>query len=309
MPASKQKISSLIKSSASELGFAACGIAQAEHLHDESEYLRNWLQKGYHAGMAYMNRNVDKRLNPALLNEWARSVIVVLFNYYPGNNSKMQSSYKISKYAYGKDYHEVMKAKLRQLVDIIEDEIGEITARVLVDSAPVFERAWARKSGLGWTGKNACLISKEMGSFFFIGTIITNLELAYDQASASSSCGNCTKCMDACPNGAIVEPGVVDSRKCISYLSIEHKGAFNKDQQGKLHSWIFGCDICQDVCPWNRFARPHAEAAFLPSPGLLQMKDSDWEQLTKDKFDELFKDTAVERTGYTALQRNIEHRE
>jgi len=307
MPASQQKISTLIKTSAKELGFSACGIAGAEHLQDESGFFKSWLEKGYHAGMAYMNRNVDKRLNPALLNEWAHSVIVVMFNYYPGKESVLNSSYKISKYAYGKDYHDVMKDKLRQLVDIIEDEIGEITARVLVDSAPVLERAWAKRSGLGWIGKNACLINKEMGSFFFLGTIITNLELAYDKPSELSFCGNCTKCMEACPNGAIVEPGIVDARKCISYLSIEHKEEFSSEQEGMLHSCIFGCDICQDICPWNRFAKPHTEPAFLPSPALQQMKDEDWENLNKDKFDELFKGTAVERTGHDCLRRNIEH--
>ncbi|MEN8226056.1 MAG: tRNA epoxyqueuosine(34) reductase QueG [Bacteroidota bacterium] len=306
MSSSKEKFSKYIKDAALDLGFSACGIARAEHLTEEGEHLKSWLQQGHHAGMGYMNRNVDKRLNPALLNEWTQSVIVVLFNYYPEQKLNPEGKYKFSKYAYGKDYHEVMKKKLIRLIDMIEDEIGEITARAFVDSAPVLERAWARKSGLGWIGKNACMINKQSGSFFFIGSIITDLELSYDEPTANDFCGNCTKCIDACPNQAILSPGVIDAGKCISYLSIEHKGDFEAKDKGKLHSWIFGCDICQDVCPWNRFAKPHNEPAFLPSKKFLNMKDEDWESLEESTFDELFKDTAVERTGFTALRRNID---
>jgi len=306
MSSSKEKISHYIKGTAKELGFTACGISKAEHLGDESPHFKAWLEQGYHAGMSYMNRNVEKRLNPVLLNEWARSVIVVLYNYFPGNGHPENGNYKISKYAYGKDYHNVIKDKLRKVVDAIEDEIGEITARVFVDSAPVLERAWAKRSGLGWVGKNACLINKQMGSFFFIATIITDLDLEYDEAETNTFCGNCTKCMDACPNGAIISPGTVDSSKCISYLSIEHKGEFDMQEGVGLHSWIFGCDICQDVCPWNKFARAHAEPSFLPSKKLMSMTDADWNKLDEETFNELFRGTAVERTGYAAIKRNIE---
>ena len=303
----QDKISNLIKLSAKELGFAACGIAQAEHLEEDSGKFRDWLDHGYHASMAYMKRNIEKRLNPGLLNEWAQSVIVVLYNYYPDEEIIPDSTYKFSKYAFGKDYHVVMKDKLRLLVDAIEDEIGEITARVFVDSAPVLERAWARKTGLGWVGKNSCLINKKTGSFFFIGTIITNLKLTYDQVKIEDHCGSCTRCIDACPNHAIIAPGTIDAGRCISYLTIEHKGDLPEEHKDNLHSWVFGCDICQDVCPWNRFAKPHSEPAFLPQPKFLHMQNKDWESLDEDTFNELFKGTAVERTGYASLRRNIEH--
>lgn len=307
MSESQDKISKLIKVSAKKHGFAASGIAQVEHLEEESSRFRDWLSHGYQASMAYMNRNIEKRLNPALLNEWAQSIIVVLFNYYPDKEKNPTGTYKFSKYAFGKDYHVVIKDKLRLLVDDIEEEIGEITARVFVDSAPVMERAWARRAGLGWVGKNSCLISKEIGSFFFIGTIITNLKLTYDQPEKEDHCGNCTRCIEACPNHAIISPGTIDAGKCISYLTIEHKGDLPEEHKDKLNSWVFGCDICQDVCPWNRFAKPHSEPDFLPRPMFLNMKDEDWESMDEDTFNELFKGTAVERTGFAALRRNIEH--
>ncbi|RLD37329.1 MAG: tRNA epoxyqueuosine(34) reductase QueG [Bacteroidetes bacterium] len=306
MPTSKNRISRLIKDTAYELGFEACGITKAGPLVKESEVFRSWLKDGCHGSMAYMNRNVDKRLNPMLLNEWANSLIMVMYNYFPADQSLSEGNYKISKYAYGKDYHEVIKHKLKEIVDAIEDEMGEILARVFVDSAPVMEKAWAQKCGLGWMGKNSCLINKKKGSFHFIGTIVTNLELNYDEEEATDHCGNCTKCMDACPNGAITSAGVIDARKCISYLSIEHKGKFKPEDAGKLHGWIFGCDICQDVCPWNRFAKAHQEPEFMPSQQLLGMSDQDWEVLDEATFKALFKGTAVERTGFDALRRNIE---
>ncbi len=305
MPTSKNRISRLFKETAYDLGFEACGIAKAGPLMEESEMFRSWLKDGFHGSMTYMNRNVDKRLNPMMLNEWANSLIMVMYNYFPADQSLSEGNYKISKYAYGKDYHEVIKHKLKEIVDAIEDEMGEILARVFVDSAPVMEKVWAQKCGMGWMGKNSCLINKKKGSFHFIGTIITNLELNYDEEEATDHCGNCTKCIDACPNGAIISPGVIDARKCISYLSIEHKGEFMPGDDKKLHGWIFGCDICQDVCPWNRFAKPHQEPEFMPSQQLHGMKDQDWEVLDEATFKALFKGTAVERTGVGGLQRNI----
>lgn len=302
----KDKISKLIKDSAKEYGFDACGIAPAGHLGAESSILKDWLSKGYHATMSYMNRNVEKRLNPFLLNDWARSVIIVLYNYFPAETQNPGTQYSFAKYAYGKDYHDVIKEKLRQIIFRVEEEIGEISARVFVDSAPVLEKAWAKKCGLGWIGKNGCLINRDKGSFFFIGAIITGLELSYDEPEMKDYCGNCKRCMDACPNQAIISPGIIDARKCISYLSIEHKGELPDENENSLHGWVFGCDICQDVCPWNRFSLPHNEAAFKPKKAFLDMDNLGWERMNKDTFTELFKDTAVERTGYERLKRNIE---
>ncbi|MEE4257354.1 MAG: tRNA epoxyqueuosine(34) reductase QueG, partial [Bacteroidales bacterium] len=297
MPDSKNKISKLIKDTAHRIGFDACGIVTTGRLEAESRYFREWLQQGYHAGMSYMNRNVDKRLDPSLLNEWARSLIIMTHNYYPADNSLSEGKYKIARYAYGMDYHDILKDKLGLVVDAIEDEIGAITARVFVDSAPVMEKAWASKAGLGWIGKNSCLIKREKGSFFFLSAIITDLELSYDEASVKDHCGNCTKCMDACPNGAIVAPGVIDSNKCISYLTIEHKGNFDPENRSMLHGWIFGCDICQEVCPFNRFSSPHDEPSFLARRELLEMTEADWKKLSEKQFLALFSGTAVERTG------------
>jgi epoxyqueuosine reductase len=301
----KEKISELIFHHAEELGFGSYGIAPAGFLDKESLMLKNWLDKGYHASMGYMKRNIEKRLNPVLLTGWARSVIMLTYNYSPKEERDSNSRYQISKYAYGKDYHDVIKNKLRQIVDAIEEEIGEISARVFVDSAPILEKAWAEKCGLGWMGKNGCLINKEKGSFFFLGTVITNLDLVYNDNEVKDRCGNCTSCIDACPNKAIIAPSIIDAGKCISYLSIEHKGEFKEED--RLHGWIFGCDICQDVCPWNRFSTPNTEPAFQPKEAFLSMADEDWEQLDKENFNELFKGTAVERTGYDGLMRNIIH--
>jgi epoxyqueuosine reductase len=308
MPEPKDRISRFIKDKAQRLGFEACGIAEAKQLDRESRIFREWLLNEHHAGMGYMTRNVEKRMDPSLLNEWARSVIILTYNYYPENSSLSRGKYKISKYAYGRDYHDVIRKKLRQVVDAIEDEMGSILARVFVDSAPVMEKAWAVKCGLGWIGKNTCLISKKQGSYFFLGSIITNLELHYDQAETKNYCGNCTRCLDACPNDAIISPGFVDANKCISYLSIEHKGDFPNADIDQLHGWIFGCDICQDVCPYNKFSIPHNEPDFQPVAGLLNMTEEDWQKLDQRRFNELFTGTAVERTGYAALRRNIEHR-
>lgn len=306
MHPSKETTARIIKDAAIKLGFEACGIAEAKELTDEKPRFMKWLDSGYHATMAYMNRNIEKRLDPQKLNDWARSVIVCLYNYFPGNDISFKSSCKISKYAYGKDYHGVIKAKLRQLILDIEQQSGPVRARVFVDSAPVLERAWAQRAGLGWTGKNACLIHKKKGSFLFIGCIITDLEAEYDKPSAANYCGSCTRCMEACPTKAIVKPGLVDARRCISYLSIEHKGELPHDANTGLHGWIFGCDICQDVCPWNRFASPHKEPAFLPKDELLALTDEDWRKMNEETFEKLFKDTPLERTGLASLKRNLQ---
>jgi epoxyqueuosine reductase len=306
MGQNRRQISDFVKSSAIELGFAACGIARAGLLEKESVWLKKWLSEGKHAGMEYMNRNVEKRLNPRALESWSKSVIVCLYNYFPGESYTLSSQYKISKYAYGQDYHRVLKDKLHLLKKRIEKLEPSMQARVFVDSAPVMERAWAVHAGLGWTGKNSCLINKKGGSFYFIGVIITDLDLDYDQSQDMNLCGTCTRCIEACPNQAIISPGLVDSRKCISYLTIEHKGEFT-DKKTQLHGWIFGCDICQDVCPWNRFAKPHQENAFIPKLKMVNMTDEMWEQLSEREFIELFKGTAVERTGYKALKRNLQN--
>jgi epoxyqueuosine reductase len=305
MPSPQEKISRQIKDKASHLGFDACGIVKATRLERESAYLRDWLKKGYQAGMGYMNRNIDKRTDPRLLNDWARSLIIFTHNYYPEDSSLSEGKYKFARYAYGRDYHFVLKGKLQKIVDVIEDEIGSITARIFVDSAPVLEKAWASRAGLGWIGKNACLINRKNGSYFFIGSILTDLELIYDEVNEQDHCGNCSRCIDACPNNAIIAPGVIDSNKCISYLTIEHKGEFDPQQATQLHGWIFGCDICQEVCPFNRFSIPHNEPRFLPEKELLEMNDSDWENLQEEKFRDLFNGSPVERTGFEGLKRNI----
>lgn len=302
----KGKISRIIKESANELGFQSCGITKAGPLLSEAEIFRQWLSNGHHAGMKYLNRNIKKRLDPTRLNEWARSVIMVAYNYFPGENAGPSSSFRFSKYAFGKDYHEVIKNKLKRLVDAVEEEAGEVNARVFVDSAPVMEKAWAVKCGLGWIGKNGCLINRKTGSFFFLGTIIIDMELEYDEPETANYCGHCTRCMEACPNQAIIAPGILKADRCISYLTVEHHGPLPDNPDIKLHSWIFGCDICQDVCPWNRFAKPHSEPEFMPGRKFLSMTDDDWLNLGEETFGELFEGTAVERTGYNALRRNIE---
>lgn len=302
----KHSITSTIKATAEKLGFSGCGIAPAGPLEKEGALFRQWVEDEHHAGMEYMARNVEKRLNPKLLEPWTRSVIVCLYNYYPGDEYKFSSNYKISKYAYGKDYHQIVKDKLHLLKQEIQKIHAEMKSRVFTDSAPVMERAWAVRAGLGWTGKNACLINKGSGSYFFIGIILTDLELVYDKPYEGDHCGSCTRCIDICPGKAIIAPGVVNAGKCISYLTIEHKGDFADNKQTQFHEWIFGCDACQDICPWNRYATAHNEPAFRPAPKLLAMTDMDWNKLDSSTFNELFRGTAVERTGYDAIQRNIE---
>ena len=300
---SKEQLSALIKSHADRLGFLSCGISRVQFLEEEAKHLENWLGKNYNGKMAYMANHFDKRLNPALLVDDAKSVISVLVNYFPEKDLFENKEIKISKYAYGKDYHQVIRAKLNELIEIINEEVGEVNARCFTDSAPVLDKTWAEKSGLGWIGKNANLISTQKGSFFFIGEIIIDLELDYD-LPATDHCGTCTKCIEACPTEAIIEPQLIDGSKCISYLTIELKDEIiPKEFTDKLNGWAFGCDVCQDVCPWNRFSKPHAQNEFLPHPDL---STSDLTMITKESFNELFRKSAIKRTKFEGLKRNIE---
>ncbi|HBL75775.1 MAG: tRNA epoxyqueuosine(34) reductase QueG [Bacteroidetes bacterium GWF2_42_66] len=300
------KISGRIKQKAVELGFLACGISRADFLPDEKSRLEEWLVERRHGEMAYMERNFDKRLDPRLLVENARSVVSVLLNYFPEKMQKDTTAPVLSKYAYGKDYHFVMKDKLHVLLKFIQDEIAPCGGRVFVDSAPVLDRAWAAKAGLGWIGKNTNLISVEHGSFFFIGELIIDLQLDPDEKVVRNHCGNCTRCIDACPTGAIIEPFVLDARKCISYQTIEKKGDLDESLKGKFEHRVFGCDICQDVCPWNLKSVFHKEPGFETNSRLLQLTKEEWQQMDNQLFDELFKDSAVQRTGFAGLKRNLE---
>ncbi len=302
----QQQLSDYIKQEAALLGFAACGIAPAAELLYEGVHLNNWLQKGYHAGMDYMRKHAELRINPELLVENAKSVIVFLYNYFPSNRIDENSPYLISTYAYGRDYHEVIREKLNILIAKLKDKIPEISIRGFVDSAPVLERAWATRAGLGWIGKNSMLISKRNGSYFFISELITSLELEYDQPMGGNYCGDCSRCMDACPTAAITDLRVVDANKCISYLTIENKGAIPESFKGKYEKWIFGCDICQQVCPWNRYSSPHNEPAFEPPPSLIELGRKEWEQLDNDQYNGLFRKSAVKRAKFAGLKRNID---
>lgn len=292
-----------IKAEAERLGFMSCGISKAEFLEEEAPRLEQWLEEGRHGQMKYMENNFDKRLDPTNLVEGSKSVISLLLNYYPQEKQRADS-YKISKYAYGTDYHFVIKDKLRSLMQFIQEEIGEVGGRAFVDSAPVLDKAWAARGGLGWIGKNSNLLSKQAGSFFFIAELIVDLDLDYDTA-VTDHCGTCTACIDACPTQAIVDPYKVDGSKCISYFTIELKEELPNDMKGKFDDWMFGCDICQDVCPWNRFSKPHEEPLFDPHPELLDMSRKDWEEITEDVFRKVFKKSAVKRTKFNGLKRNI----
>lgn len=295
----------IIKQKAAELGFDFCGIAKAEFLEEEAPRLEQWLNRQMHGRMSYMENHFDKRLDPRLLVPGAKSVVSLLYNYYPAKQILHQDDdLKISKYAYGTDYHFVIKDKLKALLQAIRDKIGEIDGRVFVDSAPVMDKAWAVRSGTGWLGKHTNVINKKAGSFFFIAELIIDLELEPD-APVKDYCGTCTRCIDACPTEAIVEPYVLDASRCISYLTIELKDKIPDEFAGKTENWIFGCDICQDVCPWNRFAKPHSEPAFEPHPQLEHMKKSDWLELTEELFREIFKKSAVKRAKFAGLRRNI----
>jgi len=294
----------LIKAEAKRLGFLSCGISQANFLEEEAPRLEKWLNKNMNGEMGYMANYFDKRLDPRLLVDDAKSVISVLLNYYP-NEQQETESYKLSKYAYGHDYHHVIKSKLKLLQQFITQEIGEVNGRAFVDSAPVLDKAWAAKSGLGWIGKHSNLLTQQQGSFYFIAELIVDLELEYDHP-VTDHCGTCTACLDACPTQAIVEPYVVDGSKCISYLTIELKNEIPSEFQGKMDDWMFGCDVCQDVCPWNRFSKPHNEPLFNPHPELLSMTKKDWEEITEDVFKKVFQKSAVKRTKFSGLKRNIE---
>lgn len=302
---SKERNTKLIKDKSKELGFFFCGISKADFLTEEAPRLEEWLKKGNHGKMEYMENHFDKRLDPRLLVDNAKSVVSLLLNYYTSEKQTDPEAPKISKYAYGEDYHFVIKDKLKELFEFIQEEIGEVGGRVFVDSAPVMDKVWAKKSGLGWIGKNSNLIHPKSGSFFFIAELILDLELIPD-GPVKDYCGTCTRCIDACPTDAIVKPYVVDGSKCISYLTIELKDHILPSEfKGKMDNWMFGCDICQDVCPWNRFSKPHSESRFNPHDQLLKMSKADWDDISEELFRELFKNSAVKRTKLVGLKRNI----
>lgn len=302
----RKERSIFIKAKARENGFDFCGISKAVFLEEEAPRLENWLNRNHNGAMAYMSNHFDKRLDPRKLVEGAKSVISVLLNYYPEERlPEGADDLKISKYAYGKDYHFVLKDKLGALLTSIQEEMGDVQARIFVDSAPVMDKVWAAKSGLGWVGKHSNLLNRDMGSFFFIGEIICDLDLEYDGA-IQDYCGTCTRCMDACPTDAITEPYVVDGSKCISYYTIELKDAIPQEAQGKFENWIFGCDICQDVCPWNRFSKPNTTPEFSLQSGLKDFSNNDWNEITEEVFREVFRKSPLKRTKYEGLKRNIE---
>ena len=302
---STRKNTELIKKLASESGFDYCGIARARPLDEDARRLEEWLKMGFQGSMSYMEKYFDLRVNPDKLLPGARSVITLLLSYYPAQNLS-PSPVRISKYAYGRDYHEVIKPKLNKMLEVIRQNIGEVHGRGFVDSAPVLERSWAVNSGLGWVGKNGNLINKQMGSFLFISTLIVDIELAYDDPFAKDFCGSCRKCVDACPTEAILDNKVVDGSKCISYMTIELKEALiPQSMAGKFENWIFGCDICQDICPWNRFSRPNQEAQFTPLPEIMNLSLIDWEEMTEEGFKKLFKESALKRAKYSGLKRNL----
>ncbi|WP_055443772.1 tRNA epoxyqueuosine(34) reductase QueG [Lacinutrix himadriensis] len=299
----KAKYTKTIKDEAKRLGFLSCGISQAVFLETEAPRLENWLSKNMHGEMRYMENHFDKRLDPTKLVDDSKSVISLLLNYYPSEIQNSES-YKLSKYAYGTDYHFIIKDKLKQLLEYIQQEIGEVSGRAFVDSAPVLDKAWAAKSGLGWIGKHSNLLTQQTGSFYFIAELIVDLDLEYDSIT-TDHCGTCTACIDACPTQAITEPYVVDGSKCISYFTIELKEQLPNSMKGAFDDWMFGCDVCQDVCPWNKFSKPHKEPLFNPHPELLAMTKKDWEEITQETFSKVFQKSAVKRTKFSGLMRNI----
>ena len=293
-----------VKSTAARLGFSFTGISKAEFLKEEAPRLEEWLKRGYAGKMGYLENYFDKRLDPTLLVPGAKSVVSLMYNYYPKKDLAESNKLKIAKYAYGEDYHRVIKDLLRDFIEILREKIGDIEGRAFVDSAPVLERAWAARGGLGWVGKNSLLLNRQGGSFFFLSELILDIDLVAD-GPMKDYCGTCTACMDACPTEAIPEPYVVDGSKCISYFTIELKEDIPSSVNGKFENWIFGCDICQDVCPWNRFSKPHAQSRFEVPPEIGKMTLGDWKDLTEEVFGRLFKNSAVKRTRYSGLKRNI----
>jgi epoxyqueuosine reductase len=305
MQQNQSAYSKLIKMEAKKLGFLFCGISKAEFLEQEAPRLELWLKQNMQGEMHYMENYFDKRLDPRLLVDGAKSVISLGLNYYTDQRQSDPLSPKISKYAYGIDYHHVIKDKLKQLLQVINEKIGEVNGRAFVDSAPVLDKAWAKKAGLGWVGKNTNLINKTKGSFFFLAELIIDLDLEYDIPSTVDHCGTCTRCIDACPTEAIVAPYIVDGSRCISYLTIELKNEIPDEFNGKMDNWMFGCDVCQDVCPWNRFSVLHHEPAFAPQNNLLEMTKKDWEEITEDVFKKIFEKSPVKRTKFIGIKRNI----
>lgn len=300
-----------IKETTRELGFDHCGIAKAERLDEDARRLESWLNKGMHGSMHYMENHFDLRIDPCKLVPGAKSVITLLLNYFPGREALPEPSGeltpRISKYAYGRDYHEVIRGKLNLLLQRMRTSIGEVEGRGFVDSAPVLERSWAVRSGLGWVGKNGNLLHKQAGSFFFIATLIVDLELEYDVPFVGDYCGTCRKCIEACPTEAISEDKVVNGSQCISYFTIELKDLLIPDaMKGKFDNWLFGCDTCQDVCPWNRFSQPTTEAAFSPIPAILHFKTAEWEELTEESFKEIFRHSPLKRARWSGIRRNLE---
>lgn len=301
----KETTTQFIKLEAKKLGFDYCGIAMAKPLDEDARRLEQWLQKGFHGSMQYMENYFDMRVDPTKLVPGARSVITLLKNYYPSVEQSKDTP-KIAKYAYGNDYHEVIREQLRFFLQNIRENIGDIQGRGFVDSAPVLERAWAQKSGLGWIGKNGNLINKGSGSFYFIATLITDLDLEYDDPLVKDFCGSCTKCIDSCPTDAILPNKVIDGSKCISYFTIELKDfLIPQEMKGKFDDWMFGCDTCQDVCPWNRFSKPNTEPAFMPIPEILNFSTQDWEHMTEEGFKKIFKHSPLKRTKFKGIQRNL----
>jgi epoxyqueuosine reductase len=300
----KSHYSESIKSKAKDLGFLSCGISKADFLEEEAPRLEQWLNQNHHGEMAYMANHFDKRLDPRVLVPGAKSVVSLLLNYHSKEKQTDVEAPKIASYAFGDDYHKVLKDKLKELMSFIHQEIGEVQGRVFVDSAPVMDKAWAAKSGLGWIGKNTNLISKKVGSFFFIAELILDLDLEHD-LPATDHCGSCTACIDACPTDALLAPYQIDGSKCISYVTIELKNEIPTDFQGKMDNWAFGCDVCQTVCPWNRFATPHSEPAFNPPDELLSLSKNEWEEMTQEVFSVIFKNSAIKRKKYEGLKRNI----
>jgi epoxyqueuosine reductase len=301
-----EKHTAFVKETAAMLGFEYCGVAKAQFLDDDARRLETWLHKGMHGNMQYMQNHFDLRVDPTKLVPGARSVITLLLNYFP-EKEQDDAAPKVAKYAYGKDYHEVIREKLNHFFYLLKENIGDIQGRGFVDSAPVLERAWAQKAGMGWIGKNGNLINKQQGSYFFIASLIVDVELKYDDDFAKDYCGSCTRCIDSCPTEAILPGKVVDGSKCISYFTIELKDALLPEgMKGKFDDWLFGCDTCQDVCPWNRFSKPTAEEGFKATPEILHFSSGDWEELTEETFRSVFKNSPIKRTKFNGIKRNLQ---